>query len=347
MRILIDLTHPAHVHFFKYAARIWQEHGHQVAFAARDKEIILDLLEAYDIPYRCLSSIRKGLFGLGIELIEHETGLIKFAKRFNPDLILNIGGTFIVHAGKLLGVRTCVFTDTEHATLSNRLTFPFATWVCTPKAYNEELGPKQIRYVGYQELAYLHPNYFEPDPKILYELGLSSNDHYFLLRFVSWGASHDFGKRGLSDTEKIQLVKQLEPYGRVIITSEMALPAELEPYRMTIGPIFIHDLLYYASLYLGEGATMAAEAAILGTPSIYINPLSAGTIDELSNEYHLIFQHLSFTETLATALQILKDSSIKDQYVRNHRRMLEEKIDVTEWLVDFIEKKSTISQSRK
>lgn len=337
MRLLIDLTHPAHVHFFKYAVKIWQEHGHEVAFTAREKEITIDLLEAYEIPHRCLSSIRKGLFGLGIELIEHEARLIKFANQFNPDLILNIGGTFIVHAGKLLGVKTCIFTDTEHARLSNSLTFPFATWVCTPKAFNEDLGPKQIRYDGYQELAYLHPDYFRPDPKILNEIGVSSNDHYFVLRFVSWGASHDFGKRGLSETEKIQLVKQLKPHGRVIITSEMPLPVELEPYRMTISPIHIHDLLYYASLYLGEGATMAAEAAILGTPSIYINPLSAGTINELSIEYHLIFQKLSFKETLATALKLLKDSSIQDKFVRNHRRMLEEKIDVTEWLVDFIE----------
>lgn len=337
MRLLIDLTHPAHVHFFKNAAKIWREHGNQVAFASRKKEITLDLLKAYEIQNRCLSNIRKGLLGLGIELIEHEFGLVKFAKEFRPDLILNIGGTFIVHAGKMLGIKTCVFTDTEHAKLSNSLTFPFATWICTPKAFNEDLGPKQIRYDGYQEMAYLHPEYFRPDPNILDEIKLSSNDPYFVLRFVSWGASHDVGKKGLSDSEKIMLVKQLEPLGRVIITSETPLSAELDSYRMSISPIHIHDLLYYASLYVGEGATMAAEAAILGTPSIYINPLSAGTLDELENEYHLIYQNLCLDKIINKAKKMLRNVKAKNHYKIDHQRMLTNKVDVTQWLVDFVE----------
>jgi len=72
MRILIDISHPAHVHFFKHASRIWQEHGHAVKFVARNKEITFQLLEDYQIPYRGLSTIRKGLAGLGVELIEHQ-----------------------------------------------------------------------------------------------------------------------------------------------------------------------------------------------------------------------------------------------------------------------------------
>lgn len=304
---------------------------------ARDKEITIDLLKAYGIPYQKLSRIRNGLLGLGLELIQHQSGLVKFARNFQPDLMLNIGGTFIVHAGKLLGIKTCVFTDTEHAKLSNRLTFPFATWICTPEAFYQDLGAKQIRYNGYQELAYLHPNFFTPDPEVLGDIGLTSKEPFLLMRFVSWGASHDVGKRGLTENEKISLVRQLEPYGRVIISSEMTLPDALEPYRMSLSPTLIHDLLHYASLYVGEGATMAAEAAILGTPSIYVNSLSAGTIDEFTNEYNLIYQCLNLEKIIETGIKILSNDGVQNQLRTSHKRMLKEKIDVTGWLVEFIE----------
>ena len=51
----------------------------------------------------------------------------------------------------------------------------------------------------------------------------------------------------------------------------------------------IHDLLYYATMYIGEGASMASEAAVLGTPSIYINPLRLGYLDELEKKYGLVY----------------------------------------------------------
>jgi uncharacterized protein len=342
MKLLIDLTHPAHVHFFKHAAKTWQNHGHQVAFVAREKEITIDLLNAYQIPYQQLSRIRKGLLGLGIELIEHQAGLVKFARDFQPDLMLNIGGTFIVHAGKLLGIKTCVFSDTEHAKLSNHLTFPFATWICTPQAFYHDLGSKQIRYNGYQELAYLHPNYFTPDPEVLRDIGLDPKERFFLLRFVSWGASHDVGKLGLSDNEKLSLVKHLQPHGRVIISSEMTLPDALEPYRMSLSPTRIHDLLYYASLYVGEGATMAAEAAILGTPSFYVNVLTAGTLDELEHQYRLISKIKEIGALKETIHSFLKREKEREEFQFNHEQMLQDKIDVTAWLVDFVETLSLV-----
>ncbi len=39
MKILIDVTHPAHVHFFRGAARELTDRGHQVRFVAREKEM--------------------------------------------------------------------------------------------------------------------------------------------------------------------------------------------------------------------------------------------------------------------------------------------------------------------
>lgn len=338
MKILIDITHPAHVHFFKNAVLIWKQRGHDVRFVARDKEITLRLLEDLNIQYTKLSHIRKGLFGLTIELIEHDFHLIQFVKQFEPDIMLNIGGTFIVHVGKLLGIKTCVFTDTEHAKLSNAITFPFATWICTPTCFDGDLGDKHIKYDGYQELAYLHRNYFTPSATELSELDVCLGDPFFIVRFISWGASHDFGKNGLNEQEKISLVKQLENFGRVLITSEGILPKSLVDYQIKISPLKIHHLLYYASFYIGEGATMATESALLGTPSIYINELSAGTIDELSKKYGLVFQVTDLQSALSVVEQNLLLPGKKEKFEISHRSMMSEKVDLTTWMVELIEK---------
>ena len=66
-------------------------------------------------------------------------------------------------------------------------------------------------------------------------------------------------------------MSELEKYGRVLITSESKLPAEFEPYRVKVAPEKMHDLLYYAALYVGEGGTMASESAVLGTKAIHIS----------------------------------------------------------------------------
>ena len=337
MNILIDISHPAHVHFFRHAARIWQEHGNKVKFVARNKEITFQLLNEYGIPYQGLSTIRKGLGGLAIEMAEHQSKLAGVARKFKPDVMLNIGGTFIAHVGRLMGIKTVVFTDTESALLSNRITFPFATWICTPSAYMNDLGAKQVRYQGYHELAYLHPNRFTPDPRALQESGLVKNEPYYLLRFVSWGAAHDVGQAGLTSEDKITLVNGLLEHGKVLITSESPLPASLEQYKVQISPTRIHDLLAFSSMYIGEGTTMASEAAMLGVPAIYINTRVDGYVNELSQKYSLIYHYQQSKPAVEKAIQLAGTENLSTMHQENHARMLADKIDVTAWMVDFVE----------
>lgn len=337
MNILIDITHPAHVHFFKNAYRILLDKGHQVLITAREKDVTLDLLQDYNYPHRAISKMGEGVIGLGFELVQHETRLAKIAKEFKTDILLEIGGTFIVHAGKLLGITTCVFTDTEHAKLSNTITFPFASYIITPECYKDNLGKKQVRYDGYQELAYLHPNYFSPNSNVLRAFDLEEGQQFFIVRFVSWGASHDVGQKGLTFDNKVEIVNRLSEYGRVIITSEGKLPDIFMPYQMKASATIIHDLLYYAGLYIGEGATMASEAAILGTPSIYTSTLTLGYLEELAAKYQLIHNYNDGQAALNKAIEIVSNPSSKMAYQTRAAKMIEEKSDVTQWIVDFVE----------
>lgn len=55
------------------------------------------------------------------------------------------------------------------------------------------------------------------------------------------------------------------------ISSEKKLPHDLQPFSLNIPLEKIYNALAYSDLSLGEGATMAAESNLLGTPAIYLN----------------------------------------------------------------------------
>lgn len=196
-------------------------------------------------------------------------------------------------------------------------------------------GPKQIRYPGYHELAYLHPNRFTPNPEVFKEVGLTENDKFFIVRFVSWEASHDIGHKGLSLEDKRKLINYVKPYGKIIISAEKELPAEFEEYRMSICPTKMHDLLYYTTLYMGEGGTMASEAACLGTYSILINPLIAGTFENIKNKYQLMAQIYSIDEIISH-LGSIDLNEIKNQAKEKTNKLINDKIDLTEFLINLI-----------
>ena len=77
MRILIDICHPAHVHFFKYAIYHWRDQGYEVLLTARDKDVTLRLLDHYGLDYHVLTSAGHGKYGLVSEFIKHVWKLIR------------------------------------------------------------------------------------------------------------------------------------------------------------------------------------------------------------------------------------------------------------------------------
>lgn len=349
MRLLVDITHPAHVHFFKYAVWEWERRGHQVIITSRDKDLTLDLLDRYRFSHATLSRARRGVAGLGLEMIERGRKLWPLIRKHRPAVLTAIGGTFIAPVGKLAGIPVVVFTDTEHARISNAITFPLADVICTPECYEDRVRYRHKTYPGYHELAYLHPARFTPDPSQLRVFGLSAGEPFIVVRLVAWSSGHDFGDKGLVDLQAA--IKKLSVYGRVLITSERPLPEALEPYRVAAGPELIHHLLYYASLFIGESATMASESAILGTPAIFISTSTRGYTNEQGRKYGLVY---TFSDPLTgqqqgvdKAVEILANPNAKANWQAKRERMLAEKIDVTQFIVEVVEQYGLEYQGRK
>lgn len=340
MRILVDIGHPAHVHFFKNTIWKLQEDGHEVKITARHKEIAQYLLDVYGFDYVDRGTGSGNIMGKVANMLKTDGLLYKIAKSFKPIILMGLHNPYVAQVGRLFGKKVLTFTDTEHAKLAGYLTYSFSDCILTPSCFKKDFGKKQIRYNGYHELAYLHPNYFKPDPSVLDDLGLSKDDKFIILRFVAWRASHDIGQKGFDLDTKRQLVKELEKYGRVLITSEKPLPKEFEKYRITIAPERIHDLLYYATMYIGEGATMATESAILGTPSIFVNSLAneLGNFIELEQKYGLVFNYWNDTErVIKKATALVQQPNLKQEWKKKREKLLKDKIDVTAFMTWFIE----------
>ena len=208
MKIVVDINHPAHVHFFKNFIREMEERGHQVVITASQKDLAYTLLQKYGFTYIPLGCYGDSLLKKLVNLPLLDLRMYNVLKKMNPDISVGIGSIRAAHASLLLKKPCISFEDTEHATEQIRLYLPFAASVCTPSCYRGDIGPKQIRYNGYHELAYLHPDRFTPNPTVLTELGLTEGDPFIVVRFVSWQASHDVGQHGIRD--KVGLVKALE-----------------------------------------------------------------------------------------------------------------------------------------
>jgi len=311
-----------------------------VLVTSRVKDITIKLLEDLGIENKCLSTRESGITGLFKELLVRDHNLYKTAREFRPDILTGIAGVSISHVGKLLGRPSVVFYDTETATLSNAITYPFASAICTPDCYMGDLGRKHVRYRGYHELAYLSPDYFKPDRNVLAEAGVGE-DKFFILRLVSWQASHDIKQKGVSSEIKTKLIDILKQHGKVFISSEAELPAELEEYRLTLSPEKMHHLMAFSTLVIGEGATVASEAAMLGVPAVYLSKPGKGLgyTNELEEKYGLIYNY--GVEEGALALkkieELLKNPDLYKEWQAKKEKMLADKIDVTEFITRFIE----------
>lgn len=338
MKILIDINHPAHVHYFRNFAKRMSQAGHEVLFVSRNKEMEHALLGLYGIPYISRGKGKKGRIGKFAYLLYANLKLLQVSRKFRPDVFLNFLHPYPSQIAHLLGKPTLVFSDTEHATLHHKLTVPFATKVYTPSCYRIDLGEKHVRFNGYMELAYLHPKYFQPDPSVLKILGVREGDKYVIMRFVSWNAAHDFDHVGMSLENKRKAVKEISRLARVFISSEKELPADLEPYRISIPFDKMHDALFYSSLLFGESATMASEAAVLGTPSIFLDNDGRGYTDEQGQKYGLVH---NFSESqpdqlsaIETAVSIL--STAGNPYKAARTKLLSECIDTTEYMIEQV-----------
>jgi hypothetical protein len=264
--------------------------------------------------------------------------LFRTIRHFRPDILAAIGGVSIAQVGRITGVPSLVFYDTENARLQNAITYPFASCVIVPRCYEAWVPRhKHVRYDGYHELSYLHPARFAPDRATAIANGLAPDGETFFIRIVSWKASHDIGERGWNAELLRQTVRKLTSVGKVLISSEAPLPADMESYRYTGKVSDVHHVLAHCRACVGESATMASECAVLGIPAIYAATTGRGYTNEQEARYQLVhnIRDLSWPELERGLEHIL--STPKAIWRKAREKLLADTIDVAAFVADCVE----------
>jgi uncharacterized protein len=335
MRILLEAHHPAHIHFFKYAIEHWQGQGNQVLMLGRDRDVMRRLLEAYSyIPSELASAIGShNQFPLG-EMLTRQFKVASRILSFKPNVVLSLMGSYTQSSG-LLGVPNIIFTDSEFQHFNHRIAHPFATRIYTPECFTKDLGPKQVRYRGYHELAFLHPGRFQPNPDVLQLLGAEAGN-YVIVRASAWDTLHDVGHSGFGDAFD-ELMEQLLRHYRVWVVPERGkISQRWQPYQLKLPPDRFHDALAFARFVVTEGASTAAEAACLGVPSIYVNSTSRGYLDDMQSRYGLVSTHLNSRSALKQVQHWLQSPPEKAALSEARSKLVSDHIDVTEFVIDEV-----------
>ncbi|MBF0386117.1 MAG: DUF354 domain-containing protein [Candidatus Omnitrophica bacterium] len=345
-KIFFFLNHPAHYHLFKNIINRFIKDGFAVKVGIVKKDVLEDLVREEKWDYINLFPEGRRPKNLPIiltaliNLFKAEIRLLRAVWKFRPSVIAGTEGT-LAHSGFVLRIPTVLFNeDDTKPTPENYIFYPFASKLVLPECCDKGMWQKKrASYPGYHELAYLHPKYFTPDEKVIERFN-PRKEKYFILRLADLSASHDVGKKGISDSLATQIIGLLSRHGRVFITSERPLKKDFEKFRICIDPRDIFHALYYAELLIADSQTMSAEAAVLGTPSLRFNDFvgKLGYLNELERKYELTYgiKTADPQKLLDKINELIKDPKTKTHWRNKRKIMIVETIDVAEYFYDVL-----------
>ncbi len=342
MRILFITGHPAQIHNFRLIKKELERKGHQVYWLASAKDISINLLEKFNIQYQLLKKPNKGKLSKIIALIKNVFFSLKFLRQQKIDIVVSRISPYLSISSFLLRKSHIALTDTESAGFYDWFFAKFTNIIITAKSYNRKIHKNQVRFDANIELFYLHPKRFQSIKRNDVEklLNIGKDEPYIIMRFVSWDAFHDKGLSGFTDANKKIAVKEYSKYAKVFISSEKDLPSELASNKINISIDKMHDVLKYAALFFGESSTMASESAVLGTPAIFLNENWFGSTDE-EKEFGLLFSYKQSLndqqKAIEKGIELLTTPNLEIIMQKNQQKFLLNKIDVTAFMVWFIE----------
>jgi len=343
MNLLFDIGHPGQVHLFRNAIKILQSRGHRVTVIVKEIPSAQQLLDAYGIPWLSLGRKFNSVVMKGLSQIRFDYRLWEIARAYDIDIAVGSSIT-IAQVSAVHRMKSIILDDddAEAVRLFSLFAHPFADTVLSPDALtHQRTHSRDVVYAGTHELFYLHPAFFTPDPSVPVNAGVDITLPYFILRFVSGRAYHDIGGKWISMGQKLRMVKLLEKYGKVFITTEHEIEPELQQWQLKISPEFIHHLIYYATMFVGDSQTMTSEAAILGTPALKCNSFAhkLSVPNMLEEKYDLCyaFQPGEFDGMIAKMVSLLDQDGLKHLWAKKRERFISDSINPTEFLVRFIE----------
>ncbi|MCR5573863.1 MAG: DUF354 domain-containing protein [Bacteroidaceae bacterium] len=339
MKILININHPAHVHYFRNFIQLMEAKGHQFCVINRDSKMINQLLDNYGIPHtiRNKRPEKAGTVASLKNLLTMILWCIRKSFSFRPDMYMGFASSACAITSWLFRKPCILIDDTEHNTMTHKLYMPVCSKVLTPFYFETDLGNqgKQVRFNAYVEQLYLHSAYYKKQTGVLEELNVKPKE-YVLIRYVAYDAHHDVNVRPIPEETKKAIVKKIAKRYRVFVSLEKSDKDPFyDDYVLEISPEKMHDVEANAKFMVAEGATMASECFLLGVPYLYLNPLKVGNINYQCKNYPDRCFRTTDSDVAMKVLDQLMNSEVDGEAER--RKVEEQTINPTEYLIKFVE----------
>lgn len=311
MRVLIDIVHPADINFFKNSIyKLIDDFDVSCELVALPRPGVIPIIERElpDIPFTSIGSYEKSLSGKVRCLLTRTRSILKYLNNNHIDVVTAFAGLGSSQAAFIKGIPSVVFTDDIEYKLSFLSFRYFASEIILPKCINID-GNNILKYNGFKELAYLHPNYFKPNINILDKYGIEP-EKYVFIREVS---KSSLNYRNLIEGRLSPICSFLNELGFDIILSleDKKLTNLFETNCILLDePVRdLYSLIYYAIFSISSGDTMARESCLLGTPTIYTGGRLMAVNSELERKGALFCVNYKNEDAIyGTVLEIINNN---------------------------------------
>jgi predicted glycosyltransferase len=288
-RVWIDIDNSPHVPFFLPIINELKKQGVELLLTARNIYQVVELLDFFQLPCQVIGrhyGKNKALkvFGNLLRVIE----LAPTASGSRPDLAISHGSRAQLLLSKAMGVPTIMLHDYEHSTKTG---FIESDWLMMPDVIpTGAMSKKQdrvLRYPGLKEDVYV-PG-FRPDPSILRQLGISTDEIVVAVRPPATEAHYHNPESEVLFAETMRYLASIAKVRAVTLPRNERQSAKLQAEwkdliadgHMLIpsSPVDGLNLIWFSDFVVSGGGTMNREAAALGVPVYSIFRGKIGAVD--------------------------------------------------------------------
>lgn len=308
-KVVIEISHPAHLNFFKNAVSILRKAHHfdvELIVQPRGNLAAIVKKEYPDLSFTSFGRHRNSLFGKALNLLLRDMRLLLHLWKRDFDASAGVQGISTSHVSWLLRKPSVVFDDDAGFKLTYYPYKFFATRIVMPRCIDAS-GKNIVKYSGFKELAYLHPHYFAPDVQCLDEYHLQPQRYVFIREVTNTTSDY----RGLKMGQLSEICPYLREAGFNIVLSleEKRLSNLFEKECIILHePVRdIYSLMHFAAFTISSGDTMARESCLVGTPAIYTGRKMMPVNAELEKK-GCLFQAEGSQQILGTIKKVLENN---------------------------------------
>ena len=289
--VWIDLDNSPHVPFFAPIIAGLERQGHTVVVTTRDCFQVRGLADYYGLRYKQIgrhygaSKLRKVLGTLWRTLQLAPTVL-----RQRPSISLSHGSRPLVLLSSLLGIRSILLFDYEHA---QTLPFVRPELGMAPEAIKDAPISKHFKsglrvYPGLKEDVYVSS--FTPDAGLLEDLGIDPDEVLVTIRPPATEAHYHNPEAETLYVEVVNFLAAMPQVRMVVLPRNektqrdfvyRTWPALCDERRIIVPERVVDglNLIWHSDLVVSGGGTMNREAAALGVPVYSIFRGKMGAVD--------------------------------------------------------------------